>query len=172
MAHLHILGTHHCVNLRQESFKSYADLHGVFCRQYYSECVVASLSHQIQSEYYIGNIYVSIEGYYLDHFSASYQETALSISHSCKHHAVFQSFLSDNIKQDAYATAAHSKRIMELIKIRELLFMVLVPYGIIQMAVNSITDVLHHYTDCQLCFWPLIKLLTVGSVYQDMAEHF
>ena len=39
----------------------------------YSERVVASSAHQIQSEYYGNNRYVSIEGIALYHFSATTQ---------------------------------------------------------------------------------------------------
>ena len=45
----------------------------VLCHQNYAELVVASFSHQIQSEYCDGNKYVSIKNIQLEHFSAKYQ---------------------------------------------------------------------------------------------------
>ena len=88
----------------------------VFCRHDYEEYVGASFAHQIQYEYYAGNRYVSIEGITLEHFSATYQKISSYSSHSRTLNAVFHSFISDNSKQYAATTAAHSKRIIELLK--------------------------------------------------------
>ena len=52
---------------------------------------------------------MSIEGIALEHFNATYQETSSLTFHSCKR-------MSDNSKQDAAKTAAHSKRIIYLLK--------------------------------------------------------
>ena len=60
--HAHILVTHHCENLCQEAFKSCKFYHNVLWHWDYAECVVDSFAHQIQSEYYSGDICVSIEG--------------------------------------------------------------------------------------------------------------
>ena len=54
----------HTAFKRRESFKD------VLCRRYYAERVVASFANKIQSEYYSGNISVSIEGIALEHFRA------------------------------------------------------------------------------------------------------
>ena len=53
---------------------------------------VASFDNQIQSEYYGGNIYVSIEGIALGHFSALPQKNLNSTTPSHQHHAVFHCF--------------------------------------------------------------------------------
>ena len=46
----------------------------MLCHRDDEELVVAIFAHQIKSEYYGGNIYVSIEGIKLEHFNTSYQE--------------------------------------------------------------------------------------------------
>ena len=76
MPHVHILGTHHYVNSHQEEFKYLAIYQDVLYHRDYAYCVVASFSHQIKSEYYGGNISVTIEGVKLEHFSASDQGTS------------------------------------------------------------------------------------------------
>ena len=59
----------------------------------------------------------------------------LSLSfHSYKFHAVFHSFLSDNRKQDTATKASHIKRIIDILKNRELLFLFWLPYGRIPMS--------------------------------------
>ena len=68
----------------------------VLCRRDYAERVVASFANQIQSEYYGGNISVSIEGIELEHFSAALQADINSTSPSRPRHAVFHYFLSDD----------------------------------------------------------------------------
>ena len=64
----------------------------------------------------VGNRYMSFEGIVLKHFSDTYQEKSSSYLHILKRHAVFHFFLSDNRNQDAATTAAHSKRIIWLLK--------------------------------------------------------
>ena len=76
---------------------------------------MASFSQKIKSEYYGGNIYVSIEGIALEQFIDSYQKTSSSTFHSCKRHAEFHSFLSDNSKHYEYTTVTHIKSIIELL---------------------------------------------------------
>ena len=66
-------------------------------------------ANQIQSEYCGGNRPVSIEGIALEHFSAAPQADINSSTLSRPRHAVFHSFLSDDSKQDAATTTAHSK---------------------------------------------------------------
>ena len=50
------------VNLRQIAFNRRESLQDVLCRRDYAERLVASFSHQIKPEYYVGNISVSIDG--------------------------------------------------------------------------------------------------------------
>ena len=69
LPHVHILGTNNCGNTRREEFKRRRENQDVLCRHGYAERVVAISAQQIQSEYYGGNIYVSIEGIALDNFS-------------------------------------------------------------------------------------------------------
>ena len=86
----------------------------MLCRLDYSERLVASFAHKIQSEYYGGNILVYIEGISLEHFSAMEQKKLSSSSHSCTCHATFHSFLYDHRKKYATTTAAHRRQIIEL----------------------------------------------------------
>ena len=65
-----ILGTNHCVDSHRTEFKHRESFKDVLCRHDYSERLVASVSNQIQSQYYGGNRYLSIEGIVLEHFSA------------------------------------------------------------------------------------------------------
>ena len=88
----------------------------MLCCRDYAERVVASFSHQIQSEYYGGNISVSIEGIPLEHFSALPHTEINSSTKSCPRHVVFCSFLSDDSKQDTATTTSHSKLLIELLK--------------------------------------------------------
>ena len=62
LPHLRILGTNHYGEMRHRVFKRRELFQDVLCRRYYAERVVASFAHQIPSEYYGGNRYVSIEG--------------------------------------------------------------------------------------------------------------
>ena len=52
---------------------------------------------------------MSIEGIALEHFSAAPQADINSSKLLRPRHAVFQSFLSEDSKQDAATTTAHSK---------------------------------------------------------------
>ena len=114
--HVHILGTYHCYNTHRDAFKRHAKFQDVLRRQNYDERVVASFANQIQSEYYGGNISVYIEGITLKHFRTIDTDTE-TLSHPCPtRHAVFHSILSDNRKQDADTTAAHSKKIIQFLK--------------------------------------------------------
>ena len=99
------------VKLRSNVVNNFKD---VLCRCDYVDGVVASFPHQIQSEYYGGNRSVSIEGIALEHFSALPQTEINSSTKPCPCHAVFHFFFSDDSKQDAVNTTAHSKRSIEL----------------------------------------------------------
>ena len=84
--------------------------------------VVSSFSHQIQSGYYGGNMYVSIEGIVLGHFSASHHPITLLASYHVSRQAVFN-FFSYGIKLYAATTAEHSKHIIELLQNRTVFFL-------------------------------------------------
>ena len=64
---------------------------------------------------------MSIEGIALEHFSAAPQADINSSSFSRPWHAVFHSFLSDDSKQDATTTTAHSKRLISFLKNKKVL---------------------------------------------------
>ena len=70
LPHVRILGTNHCGEMRRTALKRREFFQDVLCRRDYAERVVASFANQIQSEYYGGNIYVSIEVIALERFSA------------------------------------------------------------------------------------------------------
>ena len=75
LPHVRIIGAHHCVNTRQEALKRHSDFQDVLRHCDYAELIVARFSHQIKSEYYGGNMSVSIECITLEQFSTTYQET-------------------------------------------------------------------------------------------------
>ena len=84
----------------------------MFCRRDYAESLVASFTHQTQSEYSGVNRSVSIEGIALENFSALPQTEIKASTKPYPRHAVFHSFLSDDIKQDAASTTEHSKHLV------------------------------------------------------------
>ena len=114
--HVHILGTNHCRHYRRTAFKQRKLFQDVLCHRDYSQRVVASFTHQIKSEYYIGNRFISIADIALEHFSALPETGINSSTKSIPRHAVLHSFLLDDIKQYAVTTTSHSKRLIELIK--------------------------------------------------------
>ena len=71
LPHVRILGTNHCGEMQRTSFKQRELFQDVLCRRDYAERVLASFANQIQSEYYGGNISLSMEGIELEHFSAA-----------------------------------------------------------------------------------------------------
>ena len=62
MPHVCITGTCHFGKTRQEVFNRRAYYQDVFCHKDYVERVVSSFTHQIQYEYYGGDLYLPIEG--------------------------------------------------------------------------------------------------------------
>ena len=64
---------------------------------------------------------MSIEVIALGHFSAAPQEDINSSTLSRPRHAVFHSFLSDDSKQYAPTTTAHSKRLISFLKNKQVL---------------------------------------------------
>ena len=121
LPHVRILGTNHCDKIQRTAFKRRELFQDVLCRCDYADRVVSRFANQIKSEYYGGNRSVSIEGIALEHFSAAPQADINSYTLSCPRHAVFNSFLSDDSKQDAATTTAHSKRLISLIKNKQVL---------------------------------------------------
>ena len=57
----------------------------------------------------------------MEHFSAAPKADIKSSTISRQRHAVFHSFLSDDSKQDAATTTAHTKRLISLLKDKKLL---------------------------------------------------
>ena len=62
-----------------------------------------------------------MEGIALGHFSTVPQEDIKSSTISHQRHAVFHHFLSADSKQDAATTTAHSKRLISLLKNKQVL---------------------------------------------------
>ena len=122
LPHVSILGNHHCGKERCGEFKLWGNLHDFLCRLDYAKRVVSSFSHQIQSEYYGRNIYVSIEGISLEHFSASHHPIPLLASYHVSCQEVFNYLFSYDRKQDVSTTAEHSKRIIGLLQNITVLF--------------------------------------------------
>ena len=113
---MRIKGTNHCGEIQRTYFKQLELFQDVQCRRDYSKRGVPNFANQIQSEYYRGNISVSIDGITLENVSAVPQADINSSTLSCQRHAVFHYFLSDNSKQDAPTTTAQSKRLISLLK--------------------------------------------------------
>ena len=67
------MGTQHCYKERHVDFKSRRKFYEILCRSDYSEITVSSFAQKIQSEYYSGNMSVSIEGIVLKKISYSTQ---------------------------------------------------------------------------------------------------
>ena len=93
ITHVKILGTNQCGYYFQTAFKRRESFQDVLCCRYYYEMAVAGFPHQIQSEYYGGNIYVSIEGISLEHLIELPQTEINSSTKPCPRHAVFHAFL-------------------------------------------------------------------------------
>ena len=64
---------------------------------------------------------MSIEGITLEHFSALPKTDINTTTPSRQRHAVFNSFLSDDIRHDAATTTAHSKCLVLLIQHKKVL---------------------------------------------------
>ena len=64
---------------------------------------------------------MSIEGIALEIFSAEPPEDIKSTTPSPQRHAVSHYFLSDNRKQDSATTTAHRKRLVSLLKNKQVL---------------------------------------------------
>ena len=107
--HVRILGTDHCGEMRRTSFKRRELFQDVLCRCEYDKRVVTIFDNQIKPEHFGVNISMYIEGIALEIFSAVPKSDIKSSTISRQSHVVFNSFLSDNSKQDATTITAHSK---------------------------------------------------------------
>ena len=87
-----ILVTNHFGEYYWTAFKIRKSFQDVLCCRDYAERVVASFPHQIQSEYYGGNISVYIKGIALEQFNELTQIEINSSTKSCPHHASFHFF--------------------------------------------------------------------------------
>ena len=92
---------------------------------------------------------MSIEVISLEHFSATPQADINSSTLSRPRHAVFHSFLSDDSKQDAATTTAHSKRLISLLKNKQVLTTSLSTIWENTDGCADNTDVPLHCTLCQ-----------------------
>ena len=68
------------------------NLYGALFRRDYSERLVSSFFHQIQSAYYGANRSVSIEGVALEHFDVSHHFSPLLQSDHVTRHLLFRFF--------------------------------------------------------------------------------
>ena len=91
LPHLCILVTNNCGAIQLTAFKQRELFQNVLCPRDYAERVVARFAHQIQSEYYGGNLSVSIEGIELENFSTLPNADINSTTPSCQSHALFHS---------------------------------------------------------------------------------
>ena len=112
LSHVHILVTNHCGEMQHTAFKWCELFQYVLCHCDYAERLVAIFSHQIQPEYYGGNISVSIEGISFEHFSSLPQTNINPTTPSLQRHEVFHSFLSDFRKQDSATTTLKIKSLI------------------------------------------------------------
>ena len=90
--HVQIMGTTHCGDSRWTEFKRRESFQDVLCFRDYSDRIVASFYHKIQSEYYDGNRSVSIEVILLGYFSALPKTGINESTKPCPHHTVFYYF--------------------------------------------------------------------------------
>ena len=102
-----ILGNNNCGNTWCDEFKRISTNQDVLCHSYYAERLVAIFAHQIQSEYYGGNRYVSIEGIAMEHFIAPTHIETPGTPQARTFHSVFHSFLTGDNKQDSATNVAH-----------------------------------------------------------------
>ena len=102
LPHVRILGTNHCGEMRFTAFKRSELFQDVLCRRDYAERLVAIFSNQIQSEYYGGNIFASIEGIELEN---SNDEINVKPKRGCSFVIFFSCFLVSNIDKRTVRTA-------------------------------------------------------------------
>ena len=93
LPHVRILGKNHCGAMQHTAFKRRGLFQYFLCRSDYSERLVASFAHQMQSEHYGGNISVYIEGISLGNFGEIPTADINSTIPSRQHNAVFHFFI-------------------------------------------------------------------------------
>ena len=98
---------------------SYQDVK-IFCD--YADHAVESFSNKNQSEYYVGNILISIEVIELDRYCVQHHLVLKSMYANTTSHAVFHSVLFNDRKYDAATTYSHCKNIVEVLKECKLIF--------------------------------------------------
>ena len=92
LPHVRIIGTNHFVKTLRDEFNRRSAKQDVLSRIDSYERLVASFSHQIQSKYYGGNIYVSIEYIVLEISSFPTHTETEGTPQARTRHAVFHSF--------------------------------------------------------------------------------
>ena len=93
LTHVRILGTNHCDEMLRTAFKRRESFQDVLCLCYYSERLVESFANKIQSEYYCGNISVSIEGIALDFFVYNQKQISIQLNHHVNFMQCFTIFI-------------------------------------------------------------------------------
>ena len=96
-----------------------------------------------------------MEGISLEHFSAAPQADFNSPTLSRPRHAVFHSFLSDDRKQDATTTTAHSKRLISLLKNKQVL----------TTSLNTIRENTHGCAEQYRCSSALYLMSVISQTY-------
>ena len=90
LPHVRILGTNNCGEMRRTAFKRRELFQDILCRRDYYDRAVASIDHQIQSEYYGGNRSVSIYGIALENLLHYQRHTLIQLHNHVK---VMQCFI-------------------------------------------------------------------------------
>ena len=151
LPHVCILGKNHCGEIWRTAFKICELFQDILCRHNYSERVFASFDHQIKSEYYGGNISVSIEGILLQHFSALPKTDTNSTTPSRQRHALFHSFYL-TIENRILPLILHTTSVwFHFSKKKNYWQHNWVQYGKTLMEVPNNIDMLLQYTICRLC---------------------
>ena len=121
LPHVRILGTNHCGEMKRTAFKRRELFQDSLCSRDYSERSVSRFTNKIQLEYHGENRSVSTEGISLEHFSAftkvRYQFNYTITPTSCR----VSPFLSEDSKHDAATTTANNKRLILLLKDKNVL---------------------------------------------------
>ena len=134
--------------------------------------MVASFSHQIQSEYYGGNQSVCIEEISLEHYNETTHTEMVSTPESRTLNDVFHYLFYYGRKQDAETTASNIKRIIEWLNQPNILL-----ENLSKLWVN-IYDCSKHYRYyialllCQCCLNTLLLLFNVVRLHQDTSERW
>ena len=103
---------------------------------------------------------MSIEGIALEHFSAVPQADIMSSTLSRQRHAAFQFFLSDDSKQDAATTTAHSKRLISLIKNKKVL----------TKSLSTIWETTYSCAEKYICTYALYLMSAMSQTYSIIID--